>query len=91
MRSDLPMSSLRVRIELENRLFHGYLNSCAVLGFTGHVAARTETLQTAGAVQAVALSGGYGLTFAVGALFALAAAGLGAWLMRPHMKATVAA
>ena len=54
-------------------------------------AARTETLQAAGAAQAVALNGGYRLAFAVGALFALAAAGLGAWLMRPHMKATVAA
>ena len=54
-------------------------------------AARTETLQAAGAAQAVALNGGYQLAFAVGALFALAAAGLGAWLMRPHMKATVAA
>ena len=53
--------------------------------------ARTETLQAAGAAQPTALNGGYQLAFAVGALFALAAAGLGAWLMRPHMKATVAA
>jgi EmrB/QacA subfamily drug resistance transporter len=54
-------------------------------------AARTETLQAAGSAQAVALNGGYRLAFAFGALFALAAAGLGAWLMRPHMKTTVAA
>ena len=45
-------------------------------------AARTEALQAAGAAQAAALTGGYHLAFAVGALFALAAAGLGAWFMR---------
>jgi EmrB/QacA subfamily drug resistance transporter len=45
-------------------------------------AARTESLQAAGAVQAAALNGGYQLAFAVGALFALVAAGLGAWFMR---------
>jgi EmrB/QacA subfamily drug resistance transporter len=45
-------------------------------------AARTEALQGAGAAQAAALTGGYHLAFGVGALFALAAAGLGAWFMR---------
>ena len=45
-------------------------------------AARTEGLQAAGAAQAAALAGGYQLAFAVGALFALMAAGLGAWFMR---------
>jgi EmrB/QacA subfamily drug resistance transporter len=45
-------------------------------------AARTESSLAAGAAQAAALTGGYHLAFAVGALFALAAAGLGAWFMR---------
>lgn len=45
-------------------------------------AGRTAALQDAGAVQAAALTGGYQLAFAVGALFALAAAVLGAWLLR---------
>jgi EmrB/QacA subfamily drug resistance transporter len=45
-------------------------------------AARTDALHAAGAAQAAALNGGYQLAFAMGALFALVAAGLGAWLMR---------
>lgn len=45
-------------------------------------AGRTAALQEAGAVQATALTGGYQLAFAVGALFALLAAALGAWLLR---------
>jgi EmrB/QacA subfamily drug resistance transporter len=45
-------------------------------------AARSHTLLAAGAPQAAALNGGYQLAFAVGALFALLAAGLGVWLMR---------
>jgi EmrB/QacA subfamily drug resistance transporter len=45
-------------------------------------AGRTAGLQGAGAAQAAALTGGYQLAFAVGALFALAAAVLGAWLLR---------
>jgi EmrB/QacA subfamily drug resistance transporter len=45
-------------------------------------AARTGSLQAAGAPLAEALTGGYHLAFAVGAVFALAAAALGAWLMR---------
>ncbi|RYF42818.1 MAG: DHA2 family efflux MFS transporter permease subunit [Comamonadaceae bacterium] len=45
-------------------------------------AARSTALQTAGAAPAAALNGGYQLAFAVGALFALLAAALGAWLMR---------
>jgi predicted MFS family arabinose efflux permease len=48
-------------------------------------AARTEALQGVGATQAAALTGGYHLAFALGALFALAAAGLGAWFMRNAM------
>jgi len=45
-------------------------------------AARSTGLQAAGATSAAALNGGYQLAFAVGALFALLAAALGAWLMR---------
>lgn len=45
-------------------------------------AGRTAALQGAGAAQAAALTGGYQLAFAVGALFALGAAVLGAWLLR---------
>lgn len=45
-------------------------------------AGRTAGLQGAGAAQAAALTGGYQLAFAVGALFALGAAVLGAWLLR---------
>jgi MFS family permease len=45
-------------------------------------AGRTESLRAAGAGTAAALNGGYQLAFAMGAIFALAAAGLGAWLMR---------
>ncbi|RYF43973.1 MAG: DHA2 family efflux MFS transporter permease subunit, partial [Comamonadaceae bacterium] len=45
-------------------------------------AARSTSLQTAGGAPAAALNGGYQLAFAAGALFALLAAALGAWLMR---------
>jgi EmrB/QacA subfamily drug resistance transporter len=45
-------------------------------------AARTEALQTAGASAAQALTSGYQLAFAIGAVFALLAAGIGAGLMR---------
>jgi EmrB/QacA subfamily drug resistance transporter len=45
-------------------------------------ATRSQALQVAGATQPAALNGGYQLAFAVGALFALVAAALGAWLMR---------
>ena len=53
-------------------------------------AARAQSLQAAGVAQMPALNSGYQLAFAVGALFALAAAGLGAWLMRTRLNATVA-
>ena len=53
-------------------------------------AARTDALLAAGAAQPAALDAGYQLAFAIGALFALAAAGLGAWLMRERVSATVA-
>lgn len=39
-------------------------------------------MRASGASLADALTGGYHLAFAVGSVFALAAAGLGAWFMR---------
>lgn len=45
-------------------------------------AARTQGMQAAGHAEAAALAGGYQLAFAVGAVFALLAAGLGAGLLR---------
>jgi EmrB/QacA subfamily drug resistance transporter len=45
-------------------------------------AAKTSGMHAAGAAQAHALTGGYQAAFAVGAVFALVAAGLGAWGMR---------
>lgn len=45
-------------------------------------AARTESTLAAGTAQAGALNAGYQLAFAAGALFALLAAGLAAWLLR---------
>lgn len=45
-------------------------------------AGRSQALQAAGAALPAALNGGYQLAFTAGALFALTAAGLGAWLMR---------
>ena len=45
-------------------------------------AARTEGLQAAGAEAAQALAGGYQLAFAIGAVFALLAAAIGAGLMK---------
>jgi EmrB/QacA subfamily drug resistance transporter len=50
-------------------------------------ASRTETLAADGDGPLVALTGGYHLAFLVGALFALAAAALGAALLRPAAQA----
>jgi hypothetical protein len=50
-------------------------------------ASRTETLAADGDGPLVALTGGYHLAFLVGALFALAAAALGAALLRPAVQA----
>jgi EmrB/QacA subfamily drug resistance transporter len=48
-------------------------------------ASRTETLSAAGEGTLAALTGGYHLAFLVGALFAAAAAALGAALLRPGL------
>jgi EmrB/QacA subfamily drug resistance transporter len=48
-------------------------------------ASRTETLSAAGEGTLAALAGGYHLAFLVGALFAAAAAALGAALLRPGL------
>ena len=45
-------------------------------------ASRTDTLLANGDSDAAALTGGYHLAFLVGGLFAIGAAGLGAWLLR---------
>jgi MFS family permease len=50
-------------------------------------ASRTETLAADGDGPLVALTGGYHLAFLVGALFAFAAAALGAALLRPAAQA----
>jgi MFS family permease len=46
-------------------------------------ASRTDTLLADGQSQAAALTGGYHIAFLVGAIFAAAAAGLGALLLTP--------
>ena len=51
-------------------------------------AARTGTQLTAGAPQVVALNAGYQLAFWVGAVFAAAAAVLGAVFLRPGAAAS---
>ncbi len=48
-------------------------------------ASRTETLAASGESQLAALAGGYNAAFLVGALFAFAAAAIGAGLLRPAM------
>jgi hypothetical protein len=45
-------------------------------------AARTGALQAAGVAPAAALNGGYHVAFLAGALFAVAAAGIGAFGLR---------
>ena len=50
-------------------------------------AARTDTLLASGESEPAALTGGYHVAFLVGALFAIGAAGLGAWLLRARPRA----
>jgi MFS family permease len=48
-------------------------------------ASRTDSLLASGSDEVAALAGGYHAAFLVGALFALAAAGIGAALLRPDL------
>jgi EmrB/QacA subfamily drug resistance transporter len=50
-------------------------------------ASRTDTLASAGDSELAALTGGYHLAFLVGAIFAVAAAAIGAALLRPGLAA----
>jgi EmrB/QacA subfamily drug resistance transporter len=52
-------------------------------------ASRSDALRAAGKTEAVALTGGYHVAFAVGALFAAAAAGIGAFLLRARSDEVV--
>lgn len=52
-------------------------------------ASRTDSLLAAGDGQLVALAGGYHLAFAVGAVFAVAAAAIGVALLRPSAAAAM--
>ena len=73
----------------DSGLASGIVNTAFMMGgalglavLASAAAARTAALQAAGATPAQALNGGYGLAFAAGAVFAVIAGGLGAWLMR---------
>jgi hypothetical protein len=75
--------------ESESGLASGVVNTAFMMGgalglavLASIAAARSNALQAAGAASAAALNGGYQLAFAAGAVFALLAAGVGAWWMR---------
>jgi EmrB/QacA subfamily drug resistance transporter len=74
----------------ESGLASGIVNTAFMMGgslglavLASVAAARTDDLLTAGVVHAIALNDGYRAAFAIGAAFALAAALLGALLLRP--------
>jgi EmrB/QacA subfamily drug resistance transporter len=80
----------------ESGLASGVVNTSFMMGgslglavLASLAAARTEDLLGAGVAQALALNSGYRLAFAVGALFALAAALLGVLLLRPQRAPSV--
>ena len=56
-------------------------------GLASLAASRTETLSASGDGRLAALTGGYHVAFLVGAVFALAAAALGALLLRDGQPA----
>ena len=73
----------------DSGLASGVVNTAFMMGgalglavLASLAAARSGAQLAAGASSAVALTAGYNLAFAVGALFALVAAGLGAYFMR---------
>ncbi|HEY1329834.1 MAG TPA: hypothetical protein VGI14_23075 [Casimicrobiaceae bacterium] len=75
----------------DSGLASGIVNTSFMMGgslglavLASFAAARTDDLLGQGAAQALALNGGYRIAFAVGALFALAAALIGALLLRPQ-------
>jgi EmrB/QacA subfamily drug resistance transporter len=73
----------------EAGLASGIVNTAFMMGgalglavLASVAAARTESLESAGETAVAALNGGYRVSFLLGALFALAAAALGAGLLR---------
>ncbi len=73
----------------DSGLASGVVNTAFMMGgslglavLASLAAGKSAALQAAGASPAVALNGGYQVAFAVGALFAVTAAALGAYFMR---------
>lgn len=83
------MSAMSEVDPADSGLASGVVNTAFMMGgalglavLASAASARTQALQASGVPTAAALNGGYQLAFALGALSALGAALLGAWLMR---------
>jgi hypothetical protein len=81
----------------ESGLASGVVNTSFMMGgalglaiLASLAASRTDSLTAAGEDPVAALTGGYHAAFLVGAIFALAAAGIGASLLRVTTPATAA-